>query len=340
MRFKRNYLWIFLAVMLNGCLAAQAGPATITPGGTNQQFVQAVNTVSPTVSTGTPDELPSQAAPTGPPEVSPVTPPVFELMTPTTPPTLGPDEWQALPIIPVVSESVRTIYQRGLELGNNSQAFSKIGDCGSTPAWFLGDFDRGSKYYRLGEFHNLQPVIEAFEGSYSRTSLAAKSGFNASSVFTILWSDRSMCEANETPIACEYRLNRPVVAFVTLGTNDVFHQEKFEPQLRNIIEFSIEQGVIPILSTKADDVEKDGRINATIARLAREYDLPLWNYWLAVQPLPDHGLQEDGVHLTWGPNRFDDPRVMTTAWAVRNLTALQTLDVVWRVVTDQSPAQP
>ena len=130
------------------------------------------------------------------------------------------------------------------------------------------------------------------------------------------------------------------MAFITLGSNDVFHQESFEPQMRKIIELSIEQGVIPILATKADNAEKNGSINATIASLAREYGIPLWNFWRAVQPLPDHGLQEDGVHLTWGPNRFDDPKVMTTAWTVRNLTALQTLDAVWRYITDQPPAQP
>jgi hypothetical protein len=259
---------------------------------------------------------------------------------PTALPTLKPDEWQELPIVPEISATPRRIYSRGLELGNNPQAFSKIGDCGSTPAWFLGDFDRGPKYYRLGEYQNLQPVIEAFQGSYGRTSLSAKSGFNASSVFTTLWSDRSVCEADESPIACEYRLNRPIAAFITLGSNDVFHQESFEPQMRKIIEFSIERGVIPILATKADNAEKDGSINATIANLAREYDVPLWNYWRAVQPLPNHGLQEDGVHLTWGPNRFDDPQVMTTAWTVRNLTALQTLDVVWRAVTDQPVDKP
>jgi hypothetical protein len=105
--------------------------------------------------------------------------------------------------------------------------------------------------------------------------------------------------------------------------------------MRAIIEFSSDQGVIPILSTKADNLEGDGSINAMIAQLAREYGVPLWNYWLAVQPLPDHGLQEDQVHLTWGPNQFDDPQAMKSAWAVRNLTALQTLDIVWRSVTNQ-----
>ena len=336
-----------MVLVLNGCQAAQAGPGSPHATPANQPIASAAVAITAAGSSftqpaiQTPANLNPQAEDTALPE-KPVPATLTEpsQATPTALPTLGPDEWQQLPIVPEISDHTRAIYQHGLELGNNPQAFSKIGDCGSTPAWFLGDFDRGTKYYRLGEFQYLQPVIEAFNGSYSRTSLAAKSGFNASSVFATLWSDRSVCDANETPIACEYRLNRPILAFITLGSNDVFHQESFEPQMRQIIEFSIEQGIIPVLATKADNAEKDGSINATIARLAREYNLPLWNYWRAVEPLPDHGLQEDGVHLTWGPNRFDDPQVMTTAWTVRNLTALQTLDAVWRYVTGQPPAQP
>jgi hypothetical protein len=227
------------------------------------------------------------------------------------------------------------IYQQGLALGNNPGAFSKVGDCGSTPAWFLGDFDRGPRYYQLGDYQSLEEVIQAFQGSFGRTSLAARAGFNASSVFTTLWADRSQCESNETPLDCEYRLQRPILAFIMLGSNDVWHKDSFEPQMRKIIESSIEHGVIPVLSTKADNDEGDGSLNATIARLAQEYQVPLLNYWLAVQPLPDHGLQEDGVHITWAPNRFDDSQVMQHGWPVRNLTALQILDAVWRKVTGQ-----
>jgi len=254
--------------------------------------------------------------------------------TPTRKATLSPEAWRELPVIPVVSARVNEIFKHGVELGNNPRAFSKVGDCGSTPAWFLGDFDRGPRYYQLGEYQHLEDVIQAFQGSYARTSLAAKSGFNASSVFTALWANRSYCQSNETPLACEYRLHQPSFAFITLGTNDVWHLDTFEPQMRRIIEFSIENGVVPILSTKADDEEGDGSINATIARLADEYEVPLWNYWAAVQPLPDQGLQEDGAHITWGPNRFDDPQAMEKGWTVRNLTALQVLDAVWRAVEE------
>ncbi len=249
--------------------------------------------------------------------------------------TLSPDAWMDLPIVPEVSNKVTEIYQTGLSLGNNPQRFSKIGDCGSTPAWFLGDFDRGPEFYNLGDHAHLEEVIKAFNGSFERTSLAARSGFNASSLFSPLWSDRTYCQANESPLACEYRVNKPVIAFIMLGTNDIWKPEEFEPQMRKILEFSIENGVIPIISTKADNAEGDHFINMTIANLAWEYEIPLLNYWLAVQPLPDQGLQEDGAHLTWGRNFFNDPQAMSKAWPVRNLTALQALNAVWQKIKSQ-----
>lgn len=241
-------------------------------------------------------------------------------------------------MIPTVGEAARAIYRRGLEAGNNPHAFSKIGDCESTPTWFLGDFDRHPSRYRLGPYAYLQDVIDHFAGSFIRTSVAAGRGWTASSVLTPLWADPAQCQPGETPLDCELRLHRPSLAFVMLGTNDHWRREAFEHNLRRIVEKLIERGVVPILATKADNLEGDGSLNATIARLATEYELPLWNFWLAVQPLPRHGLDEDGAHLTWDYNHFDDPRALRAAWPVRNLTALQALDAVWRGLT--SPTSP
>lgn len=236
--------------------------------------------------------------------------------------------------MPDVSAHAAEIYQRGLGLGNDPHAFSKIGDCESTPAWFLGDFDRGEAFYRLGEHSGLEPVIAQFAGSFLRESLATGRGFSASSVLTTLWANPEHCEPGETPLECELRVHRPSIAFVMLGTNDRWHQDQFEGQMREILDALMDAGVVPILATKADDLEGDGSINAAIARLAYEYDVPLWNYWLAVQPLPGHGLQEDGAHITWGYNHFDDPLAMRRGWPVRNLTALQALDATWRSVAE------
>jgi hypothetical protein len=344
---KSVYLLLMGTLLVAGCNSAQPPspptvidyPAEITRTQMPIQFSptnpvsQATPTVTasntPSIKTKTPQKTtPSRAtSPTFPPSTTP---------TPTLTFTPGSDAWKETPIIPSISDTVVQIYQRGLELGNNTHAFSKVGDCGSTPAWFLGDFDRGPEFYHLGSYQNLAAVIQQFQGSFDRTSMAARSGFNASALNITLWTDLTYCKASETPLACEYRIHRPAISFIMLGTNDIWHPDEFEPQMRKIIEFSIESGVVPILSTKADNMEGDGSINSTIARLASEYDIPLWNFWLVVQPLPDKGLQEDHAHLTFGRNFFDDPQAMTKAWPLRNLTALQILDTVWRKVTGQS----
>ena len=328
MKMTLFFFTVCLALLTAGCANMNlkpTPPATSTPSETSIPSLIPQTAQSSTATPSTSLVTRIEPSATLPPAAKPTTPP-----EPAA--TLAPEAWKSLPIVPQIDPRVKEIYQKGLELGNDPYAFSKIGDCGSTPAWFLGDFDLGSKYYSLGNYQYLQGVIQEFQGSYGRTSLAAKSGFNASSVFTPLWADRSQCKASETPLDCEYRVHKPIIALITLGTNDVWHKDSFEPQMRKIIETSIADGIVPVLATKADNVEGDGSLNATIANLAAEYKIPLWNFWLAVQPLPNHGLQEDGAHITWAPNRFDDPQAMEKGWPVRNLTALQVLDAVWRAI--------
>jgi hypothetical protein len=129
-------------------------------------------------------------------------------------------------------------------------------------------------------------------------------------------------------------LHHPAFVFILLGTNDIYHLDNFEINIRKILDSLIGRGILPILATKADDLEGGNKINAIISGLAFEYDIPLWNFWRAVQPLPHQGLQTDGAHLTWAKNYFDDPKAMENAWPWRNLTALQMLDKVWRSVQE------
>ena len=255
------------------------------------------------------------------------------LATPTAP-SVTPDtrrlpkDWQKWPVVPQVSDKMLAVYAQGLQMGNNPASFIKIGDCESTPTWFLGDFDEPD-YQIAVDYTSLQPLLDQFQGSFGRTSVAAKSSFSAASVLSPFWADPQQCEKGETPLDCELRIMNPSISLVTLGTNDVWDEVKFEKNLRQIIEQLLAAGVVPVLATKADNLEGDHAINAVIAKLAYEYDLPLWNFWLALQDLPDKGLQEDKAHLTWGPNRFDDLKVMKRAWPIRNLTALQVLQAVW-----------
>ncbi len=262
---------------------------------------------------------------------SPTPVPAEELSTTTLPistATLKSDAWQQMPVIPRLSERALQIYTTGIERGTNPNAFSKIGDCESGTTWFLAAFDSNPPMYGLGEYQDLQKVINYYQGSWGRLSQAAKSGFTATSVMSPLWADPDQCEKNETPLACEFRIHNPSVVLINMGTNDTPHKERFEDSLRVVIEYCITNGVLPILGTKADNLEGDNSINATIAKLAYEYDIPLWNFWLAVQPLPGHGLQPDGAHLTYAGSYFNRPGNLDNAWPIRNLTALQVMQVV------------
>ena len=286
--------------------------------------IPAAESASPS-STSTPI-IAAESTPTESPAPTETPGTAAEAMSQPTTPTPGPDDWQSAPIIPVISDNALAIYQRGLELGNDPHVFSKLGDCETFTTWFLTPFDQEPPTYDLGSYTGLADVIRYFAGSFERPSMAARPGFNASSVFAPLWADPERCESGETPIECEFRRNQPAVVLIMFGTNDLWHQEEFEAQMRRMIEFAIDHGVVPILSTKADNLEGDASINRTIYALALEYDIPLWNFWRAVQPLPGGGLDTDGAHLTFAPNRFGDPEAMQAAWPVRNLTALQVLD--------------
>ncbi len=252
--------------------------------------------------------------------------------TPTLRSTLAAGEWQRLPVVPAgLSETARAIYARGLELGNDPHAFSKVGDCETSAEWFLGNFDQGPSRYSLGTYSGLQGVIDRFQGSFGRASLAAERSFTTSSVLSQIWANPKLCQKGETPLECEYRVHRPSIALIMLGTNEANGTHAvFEGNLREVLDLTIRRGILPVLATKADNLEGDHAVNTIVARLAQEYEIPLWNFWAALQSLPDKGLQADGAHLTYAGNRFDDPVAMQRAWPWRNLTALQVLDTVWR----------
>ncbi len=251
---------------------------------------------------------------------------------PTSAPTLSPADWQSWPVIPVVSERAKAIYQKGLASGNDPQAFSKVGDCQNVASYFLAVFEKPGEY-RLGEYAGLQETIDYFKGSLARNSLAVRGGFNVASVLSPFWTDPKVCAKGENPLACEFRQHKPSLAIISMETWwSGKPAAEYEGYLGEIVEFAIERGVVPILATKADNWEGDHRLNAAVARVAARYEIPLWNFWAAVQPLPNHGLSPDNFHLTYARNFFDDPVRMQSAWPVRNLTALQVIDAVWRGV--------
>ena len=331
----RNLLlgFLFLSSMFSACSPGSQGQnIAITPG----PFPASTATVA--------ESVPSLAVSSPETVIDPFEPSAVTQDSAALTVTPSPDFWKHLPIVPLgISDRVRTIYQRGLEMGNNPNVFSKVGDCHSTNPYFLADYDLGQNVYDLGEHTYLQPTIDYFEGSFSRSSLATKKGLSTAGVLASLWSDWKFCSRNETPLDCEFRLHHPSFALISLGTNEAYDVKEdpstFEGRLRRIIEHSIDQGVVPILSTKADNDEGNHYINYVTSRLALEYELPLWNFWLAVQSLPQHGLRSSD-HLTFAPTKsytdFSNPDYLAYGMQVRNLTALQVLDMIRREITRSS----
>lgn len=316
---------VFLLTGLTGCapLTIHASPAsTLTP------------TVPPASSSRAPVSPPPTFTTPTPPRLTPDTETPDTLPTPT----LGLDAWMFMPVIPTFSDNARAIYKRGLILGRDPHRFSKAGDCESTTSWYLAEFDNKPPTYRLGEqYANLQATIDYYADSFKRESLAVRRGANTSSLLTALWADPQQCQAGESMLACEYRVHNPSIVIIAVGSNDVIGVDNFESQMRRIIEFTISEGIVPILSTKADNAEGGHKLNIIIGNLAYEYDIPLWNFWWALQDLPNDGLDPDGVHLTFAGNLFDNPANMQKAWPWRNLTALQTLDAARQALESVTP---
>jgi len=243
--------------------------------------------------------------------------------TPTEDTRIPPRQWASYPILPVVSHNAVAIYQKGIAMGNNPHLFTVVGDCQSAPNVFLGIYD--TQRYSIHEsYAHLEETIDHFQGAFSHESLSVVDGLSAPSALSPLWANQDACDSDENPVACELRVNRPSIIFINLGTvwKAGASADKYREYLEQIVQIVIDNGAVPILSTKADNVEGDHSINRVTAQVAYDYDIPLWNFWAAADSLPNHGLDagRDNIYLT------------PEGWDRRNFTGLQTLDVVWRTL--------
>lgn len=108
-----------------------------------------------------------------------------------------------MPAVPTdISDSMREVYQRRLDMGNDPKRFSVIDDCQNVSSYFLSTFDKPGDF-SLGEYAYLQPTIDYYQGSFSRTSLAVQCGFNAAAVLSPLRADPKSCNPGESPLDCE-----------------------------------------------------------------------------------------------------------------------------------------
>jgi hypothetical protein len=237
------------------------------------------------------------------------------------------DAWKESPIIPGVDPSIRAIYEYGQTLGNDPHAFSIFGDCQSRPGDFFGVFETDPEFVE-GLSPELQETVANFQGSFNRESPTAQDGTTPGALLWNQWHRGEYgCSFAETPVECELRIHHPSFVIIQIGTH---FESRNREYLRTVILQLMDAGVVPILATKADNREKDERINRDMWNLASEYDLPLWNFWAAVSDLPNRGLYTRQDRPLQGDIYLTDEAAL-----IHRMTGLEALNAVWQVAAEK-----
>jgi hypothetical protein len=249
----------------------------------------------------------------------------------------------AVPMISEVSRAMQGVYRYGQALGNQSAVVTKVGDSVSTNPLYLNPMSRDD--YDLGPYDFLEDTIKYFGPSLASGSVASRIGMTTYVIFDPLWADKEFCQPAETPLACEYRIKRPSIAMILFGPNDVRHMTdaEFAVQITQIVEQSLDQGIIPVLSTFS--VHPDDTLwwqainfNLRLAEIADQYEVPLINFWAAARILPEYGLDEDGIHIANSgfPNlKFSTGHEAWYGTSLQNLLAIRMLDEIRRTLNMQ-----
>ena len=239
-----------------------------------------------------------------------------------------------------VRQHVREIYATGQAVGRNPRAFSRLGD--STILWprLLAVFD--TQKYKLGGYAYLQPSVDFFAGSFSRDGVATRKALHSWSAFDPMWADKSACRPNEAPLPCEFRLNNPSIVLIRLGVNDSGSAKMFDEDLRKIITYCVESGVIPVIGTKPDRfLDQDNVFNDRMRKIAAEFNVPLWDYDLVAETVPGRGLDKDNVHMYPASSHdYTLPQTFESGDAMHSLTALMMLDAIRREVLQPNGTRP
>ena len=277
--------------------------------------------------------LPPSWTPTFTPTITPtrtltVTPSLTSTPTRTPTPTITPQGRSPM------GNRVQEIYARGQALGNQADVFSTVGDCITALHPFLIAFDQET--YELGEFDHLQDTVDAYSGWFGHSSLAAGNNYTSATVLDPMWAFDRRCESGESPLACEYRLTKPSVVVIMLGTNDVarYNVDSYRLWMEEILDFTIEQGIIPVLTTFPTLPNyynsQSEAFNEVIVDLANDYEIPLIDWRNAASELPNNGMEWDGLHPTNRGNDFIDFSGEQDLYGItlRNLLTLQMLDSI------------
>lgn len=216
--------------------------------------------------------------------------------------------------------------------------FTTVGDSLTDSQYFLRHINYG---YNLREYGYLLPTVQYYNvdtgygNAFSRRAFSTRSGWSTVSLFEP-GNLAPECNPGENVVACEFRLTRPSVALIMIGTNDApaHSAALYRENLERIINIALQNGTIPILSTLPPRRDQfNGRIqeyNQVIVQLSAQYSTPLVDLHAELIKLPNQGLAPDGIHLSIPPAGASGtmdftPENLQYGTTVRNLTTLQIL---------------
>ena len=337
MRFVQKISLLLLIFIVAAC-ASNAPAATETaPGAASESLptptllseiddaLSGEETLLETAVSESENPEPTSAAP--PTEIPPTPTPLSPTAVPLAINGMGIDQFVFMD--DAVKQNIREIYARGQEMGRNRNKLSILGDSLIATPQSVAHWD-GDTYVLGPEFAHLQDSIDHFVGSFNDYGVSVRVGLHSWSVFDPLWADKEFCEANEDLLTCEIRLNNPGVMIIFLGSNDAGSPGGFDVNYRKIVEELSNQGIVPILATKADRFEGPDNVNNTIIRqIAADYQVPLLEFDILADTIPGRGLGPDNVHLTYSePYDYTQADTFTFGYPVHNLAVLATLDRV------------
>ena len=234
----------------------------------------------------------------------------------------------------------KALLQQAMKSSRDLRMFSIVGDSNSTWLRNVGRIAAG--VFEYDKHGYLRSMVTRFDPAIARVSVAVRGGIGATNMFdpVIAKQQSPDCRDGEGMFACELRQSRASIVFIQLGTGDKFAWREFDANMRRMIDHALANNVLPVLVTKADDLEsiQGGAgfnfINDTIRKLAAEYKLPLIDFYAASRTLPtipnpelpkrpftQYGLQDEWgyyFHLT------DEGR------SLRVITTLMMLDAITR----------
>lgn len=237
-----------------------------------------------------------------------------------------------------IGPNVRAIFERGRALGRDPHSFMRIGDSETAREVYLRPFDRGA--YDLGEYGYLSDVLTFFRGSFDHIGYATYAGSTPTVILDPIWADKAICQSGESSLACEVRIQNPAVALLLTRT---WQGEGgppgsiYEADLRRVVQYLIDQGVIPVLSTHVHHIgawPPSEPINETIRLVANDYKVPLWDLYVTTETLPQRG-NDDGNHLVIHPDgkaTYFTGDYMQYAKTHQNLQALEILHALMTIV--------